>query len=97
MHAQHLIYIRCFQPHVEGYFLQRLNLLRRNHIVCLGYHHEEVEQLQALLVHHVGTYLMTAVLYHRAILLHAHALLLLEELEEDFLALLLRRHTEVLE
>ena len=31
---------------------------------------KEIKQLQALLVHHVGTYLVTAVLYHAAILLH---------------------------
>ena len=33
------------------------------------------------LIHHVGTYLMTAVLYHRTVLLHAHLLLLFEELD----------------
>ena len=82
---------------MNGYLLQGLNLFWRNYVVGLGYHHQEVEQLQALLVHHVGTNLMAAVVYHAAILLHAHALLLLKELEKYLLALFLGRFAEVLE
>ena len=81
---------------MDGHLLERLNLLRIHHSIGLGYHDEEIEQLQALLIHHVGTYLVAAVLYHRTVLLHAHLLLLLEELEEDFLALLLGCLAEIL-
>ena len=73
---------------MDGHLLERLNLLRIHNSIGLGNHDEEIEQLQALLIHHVGTYLVAAVLYHRTVLLHAHLLLLLEELEENFFALL---------
>ena len=81
---------------MDGHLLERLNLLRIHNSIGLGYHDEEIEQLQALLIHHVGTYLVAAVLYHRTVLLHAHLLLLLKELEEDFLALLLGCLAEIL-
>ena len=81
---------------MDGHLLECLNLLRIHNSIGLGYHDEEIEQLQALLIHHVGTYLMTAVLYHRTVLLHAHLLLLFEEFEEDFLALLLGCLAEIL-
>ena len=81
---------------MDGHLLERLNLLRIHNSIGLGNHDEEIEQLQALLIHHVGTYLVAAVLYHRTVLLHAHLLLLLKELEEDFLALLLGSLAEIL-
>ena len=81
---------------MDGHLLECLNLLRIHNSIGLGYHDEEIEQLQALFIHHVGTYLMTAVLYHRTVLLHAHLLLLFEEFEEDFLALLLGCLAEIL-
>ena len=81
---------------MDGHLLECLNLLRIHNSIGLGYHDEEIEQLQALFIHHVGTYLMTAVLYHRTVLLHAHLLLLFEEFEEDFLALLLGSLAEIL-
>ena len=81
---------------MDGHLLERLNLLRIHNSIGLGYHDEEIEQLQALLIHHVGTYLVAAVLYHRTVLLHAHLLLLLKELEEDFFALLLGSLAEIL-
>ena len=81
---------------MDGHLLECLNLLRIHNSISLGYHDEEIEQLQALFIHHVGTYLMTAVLYHRTVLLHAHLLLLFEEFEEDFLALLLGCLAEIL-
>ena len=81
---------------MDGHLLERLNLLRIHNSIGLGYHDEEIEQLQALLIHHVGTYLVAAVLYHRTVLLHAHLLLLLKEFEEDFFALLLGSLAEIL-
>ena len=81
---------------MDGHLLERLNLLRIHNSIGLGNHDEEIEQLQALLIHHVGTYLMTAVLYHRTVLLHAHLLLLFEEFEENFLALLTGCLAEIL-
>ena len=81
---------------MDGHLLECLNLLRIHNSIGLGYHDEEIEQLQALFIHHVGTYLMTAVLYHRTVLLHAHLFLLFEEFEEDFLALLLGCLAEIL-
>ena len=81
---------------MDGHLLECLNLQRIHNSIGLGYHDEEIEQLQALFIHHVGTYLMTAVLYHRTVLLHAHLLLLFEEFEEDFLALLLGCLAEIL-
>ena len=81
---------------MDGHLLECLNLLRIHNSIGLGYHDEEIEQLQALFIHHVGTYLMTAVLYHRTVLLHAHLLLLFEEFEENFLALLLGSLAEIL-
>ena len=81
---------------MDGHLLECLNLLRIHNSIGLGYHDEEIEQLQALFIHHVGTNLMTAVLYHRTVLLHAHLLLLFEEFEEDFLALLLGCLAEIL-
>ena len=81
---------------MDGHLLERLNLLRIHNSIGFGYHDEEIEQLQALLIHHVGTYLVAAVLYHRTVLLHAHLLLLLKELEKDFLALLLGSLAEIL-
>ena len=81
---------------MDGHLLERLNLLRIHNSIGLGNHDEEIEQLQALLIHHVGAYLVAAVLYHRTVLLHAHLLLLLKEFEEDFLALLLGSLAEIL-
>ena len=43
-----------------------------------------VEQLEALLVDHVGAYLVLTVLYHPTIFGHSQTLLLLEKLEQDF-------------
>ena len=81
---------------MDGHLLECLNLLGIHNSIGLGYHDEEIEQLQALFIHHVGTYLVAAVLYHRTVLLHAHLLLLFEEFEEDFLALLLGCLAEIL-
>lgn len=94
--VEHLLYVLLGKTEMDGYFLERCYFLRADHLVGLCYHHEEVEQLKSLFIQHIAAYLVTAVLYHRAIFSHADALLLLEELEEDAVALLASFLTEVL-
>ena len=81
---------------MNGHFLEGYNLFWTYYSIGLRYHDQEIEQLKALLISHVGTYLMTTVLYHRTIFSHAQALLLLEKLEQDFFTLLLRLFSEIL-
>ena len=94
-HAEHLLQLRQRNAQVYRDFPQGIYLLCHHHSICLGQHHQEAEQLQALLVRHIGRYLSAAVTDDGAVLLHSHLVLLLEKLQQYLLPLHLRRHAEV--
>ena len=84
---EHRVDLAAAEPHPLGTLLESCNLTLRYRTVGLGYHHEEIQQLQALRVVHLLVDL-TATLAHGLFeLLPPFALLFVEEAVQYLIAL----------